>query len=122
MFIGRFVLGVACSAVALTCVACGGSSSNTVAPTPSADVTVSIQGQRGDQSYAPNPITIRVGQTLAWHNVDSAPHTATADTVGFNTGVLSAGVTSSPMTMATAGTFAYHCTIHPNMSGTLIVQ
>ena len=121
--LGRLVLWAACSALAFfTLPGCGSSNSSPTAPTPSADVTVSIEGQRGNQSYAPNPITIRVGQTLAWHNVDSAPHTATGDTVGFNTGVLSAGATSSPTTMATAGTLTYHCSIHPGMIGTIIVQ
>src|SRR5437870_3715246 len=100
MLIGRLALWVACSAVVLTLAGCGGGSSSTIAPTPTADVTVSIEGQQGNQSYAPNPITIRVGQTLAWHNVDSTIHTATGDTGGFNTGVVSAGATSSPTTMA----------------------
>ena len=35
---------------------------------------------------------------------------------------LGAGATSSPIAMTTAGTFKYHCTIHPGMIGTLVVQ
>ena len=123
MYIRRIALWAACSGVAFFALpGCGGSSSSPVAPTPSADVTVSIQGQQGNQSYAPNPTTIRAGQTVAWRNADSSAHTATGDIVGFNTGVLQPGGTSSPIAMATAGTFTYHCGIHPNMTGTIIVQ
>lgn len=91
-------------------------------PGPSADVTVTIQGNRGNQSYSPNPVTVRVGQTLAWRSADSAAHTATQDTAGFNTGNIASGATSSPIAMNTAGTFPYHCTIHPGMTGTVTVQ
>lgn len=90
--------------------------------TTSADVTIGIQGDRGSQSYSPNPTTMRVGQTVAWHNGDAITHTATADAAGFNTGSVTAGSTSAPVMMSTAGTFTYHCTIHPGMIGTITVQ
>ena len=91
-------------------------------PVTPADVTVSIQGQLGTQSYAPNPINMRVGQTIAWRNADTIAHTATGDAGGFNTGVLNGGATSNPTAMMTAGSFTYHCTIHPGMIGTVVVQ
>ena len=112
----------------LVLAACGGgySSNPTPAPSPtqspSADVTITIQGQRGNQSYSPSPMTVRVGQRVAWQNADTIAHTATQDASGFNTGNLAAGATSSPITMSTAGTFPYHCTIHPGMVGTITVQ
>ncbi len=65
---------------------------------------------------------MRVGQTVAWHNNDSITHTATADASSFNTSNVSAGGTSAPVMMSTAGTFTYHCTIHPGMIGTITVQ
>jgi plastocyanin len=103
--------------------ACGNSSSPT-APTSStaADVTVTIQGNSGSNSYAPNPVSMRVGQTIAWRNADSITHTATQDGGGFNTGSVTAGATSAATMMNTAGTFAYHCTLHPGMVGTITVQ
>ena len=109
--------------VSIVVSACGGSSSPT-APTTStaADVTVTIQGDRASNSYAPNPVTMRVGQTIAWRNADSITHTATQDSGGFNTGSVTAGTTSAPTMMNTAGTFAYHCTLHPGMVGTINVQ
>ena len=86
------------------------------------DVAVTIQGNNGSNSYAPNSVSMRVGQTIGWHNADSITHTATQDSGGFNTGTLAAGATSAAMMMNTAGTFTYHCTIHPGMVGTVNVQ
>jgi plastocyanin len=108
------------AALALAGSACG--SSSPAAPTVAADVTISMVADRGNQSYAPNPTTMRVGQTVAWKNNDTTTHDATQDASRFQTGTVSAGSTSSPITMSTAGTFAYHCTIHPGMVGTLVVQ
>ena len=79
-------------------------------------------GDRGSQSYNPNPTTMKVGQTIAWHNQDTTAHTSTKDSGGFDTGTVNAGATSSPITMGTAGTFTYHCTIHPGMVGSITVQ
>ena len=119
----RFTIGLAVLAAvtALAGVGCG-SSSSPAAPTVAADVTITMVGDRGNQSYSPNPTTMRVGQTVAWKNGDTTAHDATQDASRFGTGTISAGATSAPLTMSTAGTFAYHCTIHPGMVGTLVVQ
>jgi plastocyanin len=104
--------------------ACGSESSSPAAPTAStaADVTVTIQGNNGSNSYAPDPVGMRVGQTIVWRNADSVTHTATQDSGGFNTGTVTSGATSAATMMNTAGTFTYHCTIHPGMVGTINVQ
>jgi len=120
--------------VAATVAGCGssgmGSNYSPASPTPTsttppatpANVTITIVGMNGSNSYSPNPGTAKVGQTVAWRNADSTPHTATADAGGFNTGTIAAGATSSPITMTTAGSFPYHCTIHGfAMAGTLTV-
>ncbi len=101
--------------------ACGSSSSPS-APTSSADVTINIVGDRGNQSYSPSPTTVRMGQTVAWRNNDSTAHNANQDNGGFATCNLNAGATSASITMSTAGTFTYHCTLHPGMVGTITVQ
>jgi len=108
------------AALALAGTACGSSSPS--APTVSADVTITALGDRANQSYSPNPTTMRVGQTVAWKNSDTTAHDATQDASHFGTGTINAGATSAPLTMSTAGTFTYHCTIHPGMVGTLVVQ
>ena len=98
--------------------ATGGSGSSAIG----VSVTVTIQGNSGSQSYNPSPVTMSVGQTIAWHNADSIAHTATGDGGGFDTGNVGAGATSKAIMMNTAGTFTYHCTIHPGMVGTVTVQ
>jgi plastocyanin len=121
--------------VAATAIGCGGGSSSmpaspaspsTTPPPPtsspaSATVIITIVGMDGPDSYAPNPTTVQVGQTVAWRNADSVAHTATANGGAFNTGTIAPGATSSPITVSAAGSFAYHCAIHPSMTGTLTV-
>lgn len=123
MFVSRsgiMLAGIA-GLLALGAAACGSSSPS--APTVAADVTISMVADRGNQSFSPNPTTMRVGQTVAWKNNDSTTHNALED-VGerFASGNVSPGATSSPRTMSAAGSFTYHCTIHPGMIGTLVVQ
>ena len=120
------ILAVVAGVVAAA--ACGSSySSPTTSPNPtpsatpgSADVTITIMGMAGAQSYNPNPATVKVGQKVAWKNADSIAHTATG--AGFDTGAIGAGQTSAPITFSTAGSIDYHCSFHPSMVGTLTVQ
>ncbi len=106
--------------------ACGSSSAPT-APSGggggggTANVVITIVGMNGNQSFSPNPGTVKAGQTVAWKNNDVITHTATADSGAFDTGAIPPGGTSNPITMSTAGSFGYHCSIHPTMTGTLNV-
>jgi plastocyanin len=89
---------------------------------PGIDFTININGDRGSSSYAPSPLSMRVGQVVNWHNLDSIEHTATLDGM-FDSGRIPAGSAhDDAVTMSRAGTFTYHCTIHPGMVGTIIVQ
>ncbi|HUG16523.1 MAG TPA: plastocyanin/azurin family copper-binding protein [Thermomicrobiales bacterium] len=85
-------------------------------PAGSDDVTIPIQGFR----FQPAEITVTVGTTITWTNMDNAPHSATADDDSFNTGVLGENESGS-VTFDTAGTFTYYCLLHPNMTATVIV-
>ncbi|HEY8737847.1 MAG TPA: plastocyanin/azurin family copper-binding protein [Candidatus Dormibacteraeota bacterium] len=71
--------------------------------------------------YSPNPITVPTGTTVTWMNGTGLPHTATSDTAAWSTGAIGAGATSGGVTFNTAGTFAYHCTFHSDMHGTIVV-
>ena len=108
--------------LALAASACGSSSSTPTSPTTAADVTINILGDRANLSFNPNPTTMKVGQSVAWKNTDTIAHDATQDAAKFDTGTLNAGATSTAVTMSTAGTFTYHCSIHPGMVGTITVQ
>lgn len=73
-----------------------------------------------DFSFTPGAITVHVGDTIQWLNDGPSPHTATANNGSFNTGVLTKGHSAS-VTFHLPGTFAYHCSIHPFMHGTVVV-
>jgi plastocyanin len=72
-------------------------------------------------SFSPAAITVSIGATITWTNNDSSSHTVTADDGSFDSGRLAPGATFS-QTFATAGTFAYHCSIHSMMKGTVTVR
>ena len=57
---------------------------------------------------------------MTWTNSGAATHTVTADNGAFDSGRLASGATFS-QTFDTAGTFTYHCEIHPQMTGTIVV-
>jgi plastocyanin len=65
-------------------------------------------------------ITVPVGTTVIVRNDDGAGHTFTADDGAFDTGVIDGGGTAE-VTLTEAGTFAFHCELHPSMSGTITV-
>ena len=81
-----------------------------------ADHAVGISGF----NFSPASVTVTVGDTVTWTNSDDVPHTATADGGAFDTGTIG-GNSSKAVTLTTAGTFVYHCTIHPAMTATLVV-
>ena len=119
------VLGISTlfAILALSGLSCGGDDNNPMNPGGGgADKTITIVGENGSNSFSPNPDTVTVGQTVAWHNAAGTTHTATANGATFNTGNISAGGTSAKITMSTPGSFPYHCSIHPTMTGTLVVM
>src|ERR1700680_5056896 len=72
--------------------------------------------------FSPNPVTVKVGQTVNWLNRDTIAHTAT-DSGVFDTGSIDAGSAHDVgVTFNTAGTFNYQCTLHSGENGTVVVQ
>lgn len=86
--------------------------------------TVSMIGT-SFSTFAFSPVTLKakLGDSVQWMNSSNTFHTATNDTTDpwvFNTGSLPAGSTSAPFAFTAAGSFAYHCAIHPTvMLGTV---
>ena len=74
-----------------------------------------------DFAFSPNSITVQAGTTVTWVNNDTVPHTATGNNGEFDTGQIAPGGSAS-ITFDSAGTFAYFCSIHPNMTASIIVQ
>ena len=87
------------------------------APTTDA-ATVSVE--MAEFAYAPAEATAKVGDVVAWANSDAAPHTASLDDGACETGNIPTGGTGALLFTA-AGTYPYHCAIHPTMTGTVVV-
>jgi plastocyanin len=85
-------------------------------PARAASHTVTISGM----AFVPADLTVAAGDSVTFVNEDAAPHTATAEAGGFDTGRLGRGE-SATLTFGSAGTYAYFCAVHPMMKGTITV-
>jgi plastocyanin len=74
-----------------------------------------------DFSFKPVHITINRGTRVTWINKDSTTHTATANNGAFDSGRLRPGQSYSH-TFKSAGKKSYHCKIHPDMRGSVVVK
>lgn len=72
-------------------------------------------------AFFPDTITIKAGESVTWADQDNPSHSATADDKSFDTGVLNQGDSKS-ITFSKPGTYTYHCSLHPSMKGTVIVE
>lgn len=82
-----------------------------------ADVAVKIT----NFTFSPAALTVAVGAKVTWTNEDDIPHTVTATTQAFKSGALDTDDTFS-FTFTTPGTYQYFCTLHPHMTGTVVVK
>jgi plastocyanin len=73
-----------------------------------------------DFAFQPASIEVPAGSTVTWTNTGAAPHTVTADDGSFDSGKLGPGA-SFNQTFTTPGTYTYHCEVHPQMTGTVVV-
>jgi plastocyanin len=119
--------------------ACGGGSTN-AGTTPTAGTTSTptatqagnaqtvmiITDSSGSFAFSPATLTIKAGTTVTWKNGTSVGHTVTSDDgKSFDSGTanpITAQSGTYSHTFTTAGTFPYHCEIHPFMKATIIVQ
>jgi plastocyanin len=139
------VLGIAVGALAVSCGggdSTSGSSPNatsaatnavsSVAASPavpataaggSANVVKMVEGV-GDPNTAwkfePAQITVKAGEMIKFQNTGAEPHSATGDDNSFDSGTVNAG-DAKTVTFSKAGTFAFHCSFHPWMKGTITV-
>ena len=73
-----------------------------------------------NMAFSPASVTVGLGEPVTWTFQDATSHTSTSDQGFWNSGTKSGGATYS-RTFTSAGTFAYHCTIHPMMRGKVAV-
>jgi plastocyanin len=119
---------IAIAGTALVLAGCGGASG----PSPSAKSSKSSsQARPGEGSsavtisgfkFAPVSVTVKPGAGVTVTNEDSAAHSATADDgSSFDTGALAQGA-SRTLSVRKPGSYPYHCSLHPYMHGTLVVE
>ncbi len=108
----------------------GGSSDTTATTAPSSGSSTTTPANSGgsevevimtNRSYDPETVTIKVGDTVMWVNEDAPQHDVVADNGEFKSDLFDKGQTFS-FTFTQAGTYPYHCSIHPGMTGTVIVE
>ena len=76
----------------------------------------------GNFNFSPKTFTVPAGATVTWTNHDNVPHVVTSANNQFQKSpVLKAGQSFSNI-FATAGTYSYFCSIHPRMTGKIIVK
>src|SRR5260221_297906 len=96
----------------------------TANPTPTPTPTTASSSGKSvsimNFSFTPNSLTVKVGTKVTWTNHDSVTHTVSANQGAFNSPVLPGS--SFSFTFTKAGTYAYHCMIHPYMMATIVVQ
>jgi plastocyanin len=127
----RLLVGIIAVLAALTTVAaCGSDSGGGGAPPATATESASSgSAPAGGGStveimnfmFMPGSLTVPVGTTVTWKFDDSTDHTVSADDNSFASSPMANGQTFTH-TFSTAGTVAYHCSIHPFMKATIIVK
>ena len=71
--------------------------------------------------FGPQAITVPVGTTVTWTNSDDIPHTAVSTDGVFKSKVMDTDEKFS-YTFAKAGTYSYYCSVHPKMTGQVVVK
>ena len=104
------------------CSASGGSVAPSAAtsPAPAAPAGGASAVTIKDFEFTPGTTSVPTGSKVTWTNSGATAHTVTLDDGSADSGNIAPGATFD-QTFATAGTFAYHCTIHSQMKGTVTV-
>ena len=88
---------------------------------PSTNPVVSDSVTIHNFAFGPQVVSVKAGATVHWANHDTEAHTVTSDTGVFGSLVLQPGVSYS-YTFTKPGTYSYHCSIHPFMTGKVVVS
>jgi plastocyanin len=105
-----------CSSTPAPTPAATSGSSSSAAPAAGAAVAIS------NFAFSPADITVKVGDTVTWTNNDSVGHTVTSDTGAFDSPNPIAQGSTYSFKFTKAGTYPYHCAVHPSMTAKVTVQ
>ncbi len=73
-------------------------------------------------AFSPQELTVQVGDTVRWTNKDLVSHAITSDSGSELDSPLFGKDGTYSHTFSTVGTYTYHCSVHPSMKGTIIVE
>ena len=109
---GTFLLGAAVAAIASISLQAG-----KVAAADPAPVDIKID----NFTFAPQRLIVKAGTTVIWRNRDDIPHAIASSIRLFKSKALDTDDTYA-FTLKTAGTYEYFCSLHPQMTGTIVVE
>jgi len=112
-------IAILTAALAITFGAMGASHQNSIVNAQQKSETTDIKID--NFSFGPATLTVPVGTTVTWTNRDDIPHTAVSTEGIFKSKVMDSDEKFS-YTFTKAGTFPYFCSIHPKMTGKVVVQ
>jgi plastocyanin len=72
-------------------------------------------------NFSPAALTVKAGTQITWTNGDDIPHTVVSNGPAFKSKVLGTGEKFT-FTASKPGTYSYSCSIHPNMTGKVVVE
>ncbi len=105
-----------------------GQTANEIDMVKGAGASASADCVTANNCFSPNPLTVAPGTTVTWKNIDTVSHYVTSgkpsdETTGsvFDSGNLIKPGSTYQFTFANAGTFDYFCSVHPWMTGQVIV-
>lgn len=127
--------GVAVLSTALLLAACSGNSGTatttpagggpaaTSAGAPCADSTgtTTVSATVANNTWS-QPLTAKVGDVITWTNNDSVPHKFALDDGSCAMSANIGGGQSRSLVFSVAGTYPFHCTVHPSMKGTITIS
>ncbi len=113
----RKTIWISCvvTTIALTLLALPKLNKVTAAAPPSVEVKID------NFSFTPATLTVKVGTQITWVNADDIPHTVVSDNQSFKSKTLDTDEKFT-FTADKPGTYSYFCSIHPKMTGKVVVQ
>jgi plastocyanin len=126
---------IAALSTALMLAACSGGTTPTSVPTaggpaattaaaPCADSTgaTTVSASAVDNTWTPADVTAKVGDVITWTNGDTVPHKVALDDGSCQMSANISGGGKASLVFSVAGTFPFHCSVHPSMKGTITIS
>ncbi|HEY1361082.1 MAG TPA: cupredoxin family copper-binding protein [Xanthobacteraceae bacterium] len=113
----RAMIIIVCAAAAALAAALPASAGSAAGAAQAAELEVRID----NFTFAPQRLTLKAGTRVTWTNEDDIPHTVASSARLFKSRALDTDDKFS-FTFTTPGTYEYFCSLHPHMTGTIVVE